>query len=437
MTVNLEDELAEIADIIPEKQLSDLIEPMRELATPLWERMHSPLWLLEVGSAVTIAAIAYFFQQWLWHRFTNRFPDKKRKAQVAAALLSCAAPFIAFCLYIPAMVIASGFSDNLYPFELAIKLTMVWFVWLLIIRTVTEPLVRYVLCITLLPILILSAWGYATAVIAYLDSLGVALGGVHLSLFLFLKGMLLVTCLAWIGKALSHSITAHIRHQEAVNEGTRELLIKIFQMALYAAIVLLALNILGIDLTIFALFGGAIGVGIGFGLQKIAANFISGIILLLEGNIKIGHLVELEGGCYGWIRQLGGRATVIEGVDGREVLVPNEELIGKSLINWTFSNTRGRIELPLCISYQNDLVKAKQLMLEVAQNYGHAASVPAASCYLSRFGDSGAEFLLYVWVEDMHRGRQAAQSELLLALWERFKEEGIVIPNRQCDVHLY
>lgn len=436
--MTIEHALDEIADIIP-GEISQAVEPMRELANPIFEQMNNPLSLLEVGIAIAIVCVAYFLQKWLWRLSKGVYSEGKTHrfaVSCGMAILTCAAPLLAFILFFIAMSVGTSASEELGIFELGMKLTQVWFVWLVVMRTISDLFVRCVVAVTLMPVLILYSLGYGEPVISYLDSLGITLGGIRITLFLLLKGVFIATCLFWLGRLVSSAIVALIRSQDGFNEGTRELLIKGFQIILYSAIVLITLNILGIDLTVLALFGGAIGVGIGFGLQKIAANFISGIILLLEQSVKTGHLVEVDGGVYGWVRHLGARATVIEGLDGREVLVPNEELISRNLTNWTYSNTKARIELIITISFTSDIEKARQIMLEVLVGHPRCADLPPPACYLTKFGESGLEFLLHFWVDDVRLGKVRAQSDLLFALWQRFKDEGIEIPNPQYDVRI-
>lgn len=169
-----------------------------------------------------------------------------------------------------------------------------------------------------------------------------------------------------------------------------------------------------------------VGIGIGFGLQKIAANFISGIIILFEQNIKVGHLVEVPGsGSPGWIRHLGARAAVIDTGDGRELLIPNEELLTKTVVDWTAKSKAIRTDLRIKVAFKSDLEKAKEIMLFAVQSHSYCSHLLAPTCYLEKFTDSGAEFLLQFWVDDLTVGKMEMQNDVLLYIWKTFAKENI------------
>ncbi|MFT6106370.1 MAG: small-conductance mechanosensitive channel [Rickettsiales bacterium] len=196
------------------------------------------------------------------------------------------------------------------------------------------------------------------------------------------------------------------------------------------------LNILNIKLASLAFFGGAIGIGIGFGLQKITSNFISGLILLFEKSIEEGDLVELENGVYGFIKHTGARYTLIETFDSKEVMIPNEEFITKNVINWTYTNKQGRVDVHVGVSYKSDIEKARELILEAAREHRMCCKNPEPNCFLREYGDSSINFLLYFWVDDVTLGRFEPQSDVMRAIWKKFKDNDIEIPFPQRDVHI-
>jgi len=191
-----------------------------------------------------------------------------------------------------------------------------------------------------------------------------------------------------------------------------------------------------IDLTTLKIFSGALGIGLGFGLQKIASNFISGIILLMEKSVEQDDLVEMGDGTTGFIRRSSARFTVIETFDGKEVMVPNEDFITNRVVNWTYSDTKGRIEIPIGVAYGSDIQKAHDLILEAATENPLCISDPAPFCYLRNFGDSSVDFILHLWIADVTGGRWKTQSQVMFEIWRKFKANEIEIPFPQRDLHL-
>jgi small-conductance mechanosensitive channel len=195
------------------------------------------------------------------------------------------------------------------------------------------------------------------------------------------------------------------------------------------------LHYMGLDLTVFALFSGAVGLGIGFGLQKVFANLISGFIILADKSVKPGDVIKV-GDTYGWINFLGSRFVSVISRDGMEHLIPNENLITGEVVNWSFSNNLIRIHLPVGVSYQTDLEKARDLMLAVAARTMRILEDPLPVCLFMGFGDNAINLELRVWINDPQNGVNRAKSDLYWAIWKEFKTHGIEIPYPQRDVYM-
>jgi len=287
-------------------------------------------------------------------------------------------------------------------------------------------------------IVFLASQGYLDPLIAVLDSenLSFYLGDVRLSAYLLIKSLAIVLTFFWVSSISLDFIETKIERVTTISSNYRALLIKVIQFGVYLFFILFALKIIGIDLTAFAVLGGALGIGIGFGLQKITSNYISGIILLLEKTIEAGDVVELDDGTFGFVRHNKARYTLIETFNGKEIMVPNEDFITNRVINWTYSNTKARIEITVGVSYKSDIEKAQALLLEAALEHPRCALEPKAECFLREFADSSVNFLLYVWINDVTEGRYRTQSEVMFAIWKKFKENDISIPFPQRDVHL-
>jgi len=198
---------------------------------------------------------------------------------------------------------------------------------------------------------------------------------------------------------------------------------------------LVGLSYIGFDMTSFALFGGAIGVGIGFGLQKVVSNLISGVILLLDRSIKPGDVISVAG-TYGWINSLGARYASVITRDGVEHLIPNEELITQRVENWSYSNNLVRQKVAIGISYGSDVRQAIALCLEAADETERALKTPSPVCLLRGFGDSSVDLELRFWIDDPANGVSNVRSEVLLRVWDKFHDQGIQIPFPQRDLHI-
>jgi small-conductance mechanosensitive channel len=261
-------------------------------------------------------------------------------------------------------------------------------------------------------------------------------GDYDLTLWVFLRSAIIIILLFWSAATLTDFADGRISRIKRLRVSTRNLLMKTFQIGIYFVAAMLALDTLGINLTTLAVFSGAIGIGLGFGLQKISSNFISGLILALERSVNIGDKVELQDGTSGFIRKSGARYTLIEGYDGREMMVPNEDFIIGRVTNWTLRNTNARILIKIGVSYDSDIELARKLMLEAASEHPAAMTDPAPFCLLTDFGDNAVNFQLFFWVADVREGLGGPQSDVLFAIWRKFKEYKIDIPYPQRVVHI-
>jgi len=210
---------------------------------------------------------------------------------------------------------------------------------------------------------------------------------------------------------------------------------KIIRSVLVVTAVLIALPIVGIDITVLSLFGGAVGVGIGFGLQKVASNYISGFTILLDRSVSPGDLVTIEG-FYGEVTKLTARCIVVRGQDGTEAIIPNEKVVTSTVINHSYSNRQVLMRIPVQISYNSNLETAMKLMLEAARSHPWVLKEPEPAARLTSFADDGMKLELMAWIEDPERGKLNLQSDLTLALYKGFAANEIEIPFPQRDVRI-
>ena len=277
--------------------------------------------------------------------------------------------------------------------------------------------------------------GWLSPLIDMLEGVTFSLGQGEVSIYGILTGILTMLALVWLALVVSGFMENWLRKVPAVNPSARVLLSKVARIVLVAAAFLFAVSSVGIDLTVFAVFGGAIGVGLGFGLQKVVSNFISGVILLMDRSIKPGDVVEISG-TYGRINKLAGRYTSVISRDGREHLIPNEDMVTQTVVNWTFSHRMVRRHLPVGISYKSDVDMAIKLMIEAADEIPRILQDPAPRVLIKGFGDSAIDLELRMWIRDAKNGVSNVASEVYYKIWHKFNDNGVEFPYPQRDIHI-
>ncbi len=280
------------------------------------------------------------------------------------------------------------------------------------------------------------AWTYVAATIlgitgdiaAILSGAALPIGTKSVSVLDVIQGALIFAFLLWAAIGTGNVFDRRIQDVEELTPSLRVLIGKILRIALLIFAVLIGISNIGIDLTALAVLSGAIGVGIGFGLQKVVSNFISGIIILMDQSIKPGDTISL-GETFGWIRELRARFVSVVTRDGREYLIPNEDFITHEVINWSFSDEYVRLDVPFGVSYDSDPHEVARLAIEAASGVERVNSTRNSPvCWLTGFGDSSLDFLLRFWIRDPQNGMTNIRGKVLLALWDAFKEHGISIP---------
>lgn len=277
--------------------------------------------------------------------------------------------------------------------------------------------------------------GYLPEVLDAMDHFGFHVGKQRISLLLVLSGILsiFVTMLVamWLGKTFEHKVMA----TENLDMNLRVVLSKLIRACLVVVGVLIALPLAGIDITVLSVFGGALGVGIGFGLQKIASNYVSGFIILLDRSIHPGDVLTVDGR-FGKVSQLTTRYVVLENNDGTEAIIPNEILITSTVINHSFTNRQIRVGITIQISYQSDLHLAMEIMKQAAENQPRVLADPETKVYLKSFSDNGIDLEMGVWISDPEEGQLNLRSDINMEIWRKFQASGIEIPYPQRDVRI-
>lgn len=323
-----------------------------------------------------------------------------------------------------------------YLLGIIARLATAWLIVTFVTRFVHSSLMR--------TILRYGAWTYVTLTITgltdeaatLLDSIGFDFGdGMRLSLLLVVKGFVLVSALMIGARFLSKTTATRIQKNEDISPSMRVLVMKAVQVLLYGTALFVGLNAVGVDLTGLAFLSGAIGVGLGFGLQKVVSNLVSGIIILLDKSIKPGDVISL-GDTFGWINTLGARYASVVTRDGKEYLIPNEDLITNQVVNWSHSDAYVRLDIHFGTSYTDDPHKVRQLAIDAAKSVDRVLILKAPVCHIVGFGDSSVDYVLRFWIDDPTGGLTNIRGNVFLALWDAFHENGISIPFPQREVRM-
>ena len=281
----------------------------------------------------------------------------------------------------------------------------------------------------LLPLTVVYALGLFDPATTLLSDTNIAVGNISFSLLAIARGVIFGGIIFWLGRWSNDRGAEYIRAQEELRIPTRELATKAFELLIFGGCFLLLMNILGLNLSALAFIGGAIGVGLGFGLQKIAANFISGIILLLEGQATVGDYVELDGGEQGTIVKMLSRAIILETFDGKWIVVPNEDFITTRITNWSDAGSGNRYEVEFSVSYDTNINKVPKIIENAVATHPAVLNKPEGpDCELRGFGDSGIDFCVEFWVGGIDDGKNKYTSDVLFLVWNALKKNGIEIP---------
>ena len=284
--------------------------------------------------------------------------------------------------------------------------------------------------------------GWGDTVIAGLDSIGINAGKTRISVWSVMKLLVTVSLFVIIALWASRWLERRLLKLDSLAPTMRIGIAKFTQAFLVGLSILVGLNAAGLDLTTLNVLTGAIGIGLGFGLQSIAANFVSGFVLLMDRSIKPGDVISFTGTTgtategFGWVEELRGRYVVVRDRDGVETLVPNQNLITNPVINWSYTDPRVRLKLPVRVSYKDDPEVAMRLLLEATERHPRVLREPAPVARLMGFGDHGIELELRFWIPDPQAGVNNVRSDVNREIWRLFREHGVTIPVAQREIRV-
>jgi small-conductance mechanosensitive channel len=397
----------------------------------------------QLALIVVALLAAWLLQRALGPRLGSRidgFDIPTRAARILKSIVKLILPLAALVIVYTGSVLYAGLGDGRAPdlLVVATKLLVAWIVISSVLQFVENAFARNLFTLAIWAVAALSIFGVLDQTAEALDSLAIGFGDFRVSVLAVLKGLFAVFILLYLALFASSFAERRVFRMSSVSRSTQVLLAKIVRVTLIVIALLIAVTSAGIDLSLFAVFGGALGLGIGFGLQKGVSNLFSGMLLLMDRSIKPGDVIELpEIGAFGWVNNMAARYTEIVTRDNKSVLIPNEDFITQRVINWSHGNRQVRIHVPFGVHYDSDPHRVTEIAIEAARSVDRVVSDPAPVCWITEFGDSAINFDLRFWIQDAERGVGNMRGKVFLALWDAFQENGIRIPYPHREVFLH
>ena len=402
-----------------------------------------PSRLTQMGIMIALLVAAYLFKLYFGPKFHNwmRGLEGRPKWQLRVLLMIYRRMrLVVFVILIWAAIVFMReglqlFPSRTYLMSIVGTIAFAWVVVVIVARFIHNALLRRTAT--------WGAWIYAALYFLglvqtteqLLDKIAIDLGDFHLSALLILKVLIVTAVLFVLARLISTTTTKRIRQNDEISPSMQVLMVKFLQVILYGFAFFIGLKATGFDLTGLAVLSGAIGIGLGFGLQKVVSNLVSGIIILLDKSIKPGDVISL-GETFGWINTLGARYASVVTRDGKEYLIPNEDLITNQVVNWSHTNDFVRLDIFFGTAYHDDPHKVRALAREAAGGVDRVLTTRPPVCHIVGFGDSSVDYILRFWIIDPTDGLTNIRGNVYLALWDAFKENDISIPFPQREIKI-
>lgn len=423
-------------DIIEFFQIESFVDVMKQ-----WFGTYIMDWnvLFQVTISLCVYAIAYkvaekpkrVLDEYLKGKFTTQTLDKYNEE----ALINSIQPLTNLILQWLVIVLAISFELQHGTLLIIAKLLTAWVVIRSTSSLIRIPALSRTISVIAWSITALSITDTLTPTVEQLDKVAIEFDNFRFSALLVIKGIITLFIVIWLASFASRVFEHKVRNMNQITPSVRVLINKVGKTLIFTIAVLVVIDSLGIDLTALTVFGGAIGLGLGFGLQKVVSNLVSGLILLVDRSVKPGDVIEV-GGTYGWVNSLGARHISILTRDGVEHLIPNEHLITEKVVNWSYTSSNIRLKIPIGVSYDADVHKAMEIITGAAKAHSRVLNDPKPVARLLGFGDSAVNLELRIWINDPSKGVVNVRSDLLLKIWDDFKAHNIEIPYPQRVVHV-
>ncbi|MDX5403168.1 MAG: mechanosensitive ion channel [Rhodobacterales bacterium] len=395
----------------------------------------------QIGIAVGLFVLAHVvarllaprFSEWLRHR--DGWPKWRMRLAVTLRNRLRLILFVAMIWPLVWIMREVTWDSRSYLLAIVAQLALAWLLIAILSRIISNGVVRSLVRYVGWAWVSLSILGLTDDTRALLDSLAIEIADMRFSVWLVLQAVILLAILFTLARFVTNQSVRRIRENAEISPSMQVLAIKTLQVGLYGAAVFIGLQLVGFDLTGLAVLSGAIGLGLGFGLQKVVSNLVSGVIILLDKSIKPGDVISL-GETFGWINALGARYVSVVTRDGREYLIPNEDLITGQVVNWSHSNEFVRLDIHFGTSYADDPHMVRRVAVEAAQRVERVLETMKPVCHITGFGDSSVDYILRFWISDPTQGLTNIRGNVYLALWDAFKAQGVSIPFPQREVRL-
>jgi small-conductance mechanosensitive channel len=405
--------------------LNGALQVLRAEFTTVW--LPVQIGLIAFAGAIGLGAMIAVRRRLALAALTSRWPPMAR--QLLAALVANSGLIVFIVI---AAILRGGMLDLLpsgrsYLIGVSISLATAWVAISILAALIRNHFINRVVAISAWTIAALSILGLLGETTRWLDAVAIVVGGLRISLLLLLKTSFLLLLTLWAAIVASNILDRQVRNVADLTPSIQVLIAKLIRLTLVTLAILVVLSSVGIDLSALAIFSGAVGVGVGFGLQKIVSNLVSGIILLADKSIKPGDVISVAEE-FGWVDAMGARYTSVVLRDGREILIPNEDLVTQRVVNWSHSNQRVRLDVSFGVAYASDPHAVRRIAAAAAATVARVLSHPEPLCHLVKFNDFSLDFLLRFWIEDPIEGVTNVRGAVMLALWDAFKRDGIEIP---------
>ena len=404
----------------------------------LLSRIEAPVFLIQLGVIVVTGAVAFWLGMLVRPRLAKLALHSlpQNWAPTFVKVTASVAPPLIWLFVLWAVAVTGDLLGYALPLVNAgIGLLIAWVCIRLLSFSVKSPLASATISVVVWSIAALSILGLLDPLVRELDASAIHLGKHRLSALAAIDALFFLAALLWLTTILFRFLQRQITRTSSLTPSLQVLLIQLLQIILPAVAVVIALSSAGIDLTALTVVFGAVGLGIGLGLQRVVGNLVAGLTLLIGKSIKPGDIIEYKNS-YGWVSAMGARYVTLRTRDGVEHLVPNDYFLENGVENWSYSDVRLRLRIPVGIAYESDVRQAIALCVEAAKSVKRVLERPEPLCLLKGFGENSIDLEIRAWIEDPRNGTQNVKSEVLLAVWDRFKEAGIKFPFPQRDVRI-
>ncbi|MDF1719614.1 MAG: mechanosensitive ion channel [Minwuia sp.] len=419
-------------------EVRDWISRLLSAEGSLGDTLLSPWNLYQVAILVGLIALAHLLSRLIapFVETAGQMGPRRVSALSSALVHRKRSILLAILLWLTVLTMQEvTWPSRSFYLAIAANLVTAWVIISLLTRLISNRLLGRTIALIIWAVAALNITGVLPAVIAALEASTFGIGERQVSLLAIVNGMIIALALIWAAIMISRLVEQRIFATPDLAPATQVLLSKLLRIVLLTGAVFFALDLTGIDLTALAVFSGAVGLGVGFGLQKVVSNLISGFILLTDKSIKPGDVITVDE-TYGWINKLNARYVSVVTRDGREFLIPNEDLITNQVINWSYSDKQIRLEIKFGVAYDSDPHLVREIAVEAAMSADRVLPDPKPVCHLVEFGDSSIDFVLRFWIIDPAEGVVNIKGKVFLALWDTLKEHDVKIPFPHREVIL-